>query len=79
MLLGKFISFKQICGNMTTNFEPGDRSDSLGRRSRKNRGARNIRDDFVYELPMTKPVANEVNIVYKDKSVIADVDDNGSA
>ena len=69
---------KQICGNMATNLEPRDSSDSLGRRSRKNRGARSISDDFVYELPMTKPLANEVNIVSKGKTVIADVNDNGS-
>ena len=57
----------EIC---QANFEPGDRSESLGQRSRKNRGARSVRDDFVYELPMMKPVANEVNIVSKGKSVI---------
>ena len=63
---------------MATNLEPRDSSDSLGRRSRKNRGVHSISDDFVYELPMTKSLANEVNIVSKGKTVIADVNDNGS-
>ena len=67
---------KQICENMATNLEPRDKSDSLGRQSRKNRGS--IRDDFVYESPMTKPVMNEVNIISKGRSVIVDVDDNRS-
>ena len=65
---GEIYTFlKQICGNMATNLEPRDSSDSLGRRSRKNRGVRSISDDFVYELPMTKSLANEVNIVSKAK------------
>ena len=55
---------------MATNLEPRDRSDSLGRQYRKNRGTRSIRDDFVYESPRTKPVMNEVNIVSKGRSVI---------
>ena len=63
---------------MATNLEPRDRSDSVGRQSRKNRGTRSIRDDFIYESPMTKPVMNEVNIVSKGRSVIVDVDDNRS-
>ena len=63
---------------MAINLEPRDRSDSLGRQSRKNRGTRSIRDDFVYESSMTKPIMNEVNIVSKGRSVIVDVDDNRS-
>ena len=60
---GKIYKFlKQICENMATNLEPRDRSDSLGRQSGKNRGTHSIRDDFVYESPMTEPVMNEVNV-----------------